>query len=185
MSATTQGERTPTLLRFIISVGASTLFATLLTSLLTVYQINLARADNSASIKRDALVKLQDGLVELVNAQKKIYLITLHNYQDTGEWRSHRDIEAEERRASADTQVDALLVRVNDQSLTRRVKALQKNVFDMSNTVVREDAEKISGSLESNFSKAQQRIGELLSGLDKLPLSERVLNQIRGKDGAT
>jgi replicative DNA helicase len=182
MGNTTQGERIPGLLRFIASVGASTFVATLLTAGLTYYQIRAARADNSASIRRDALVQLQDSLVELVNAQKTIYLITLKNFRKTGKWTSQLDLNAEQKRAHADTKVDAFLVRVNDQVLTESVRAMQKNVFQVANTVSREDAEKLSVILDKNFEISQQRAGALFVELRNVPLSSRILDRIFGKD---
>jgi hypothetical protein len=99
----------------------------------------------------------------LVNAQKTIYLITLRDFVETREWKNQINLEAEQKRAHADTKVAALLVRVADPKLTKHVKALRKNVFDIANTVSRTDAEKLSVILGRNFDNAQRRIGELIA----------------------
>jgi hypothetical protein len=174
-----QGQQRSGLLAAILT---STLVATLISSGLSFYQISSARADNSASLRREALVQLQAGLIDLTNAQKSIYLITLREFLKTGEWKTQIDLRAEENRAHSDTKVDALTVRVADPELTQQVKALEKNVFDISSTVSREDAEHLSVTLDRNFEKTQRRIGELLGDLKGLPLSERVRNWTLGKD---
>lgn len=69
------------------TVLTSTVLATLLTSGLSFYQINLARQDNRASIKRQTLKDLQGSLVNYVNSAKHVYSIGLHHFIETHEWK--------------------------------------------------------------------------------------------------
>jgi hypothetical protein len=147
------------------TVLTSTVIATLLSSGLSFYQINLARQDNRASIKRQTLKDLQGSLVSYVNGAKHVYSISLHRFIETREWRNHTNLEADKEVAYAATQVEAYVVQVNDAILTKHIRALQREIAIISDSRSRPVVEQAARNMGLHFGKANERVGTLLRPL--------------------
>lgn len=147
------------------TVFTSTVIATILTSGLSFYQINLARQDNRTSIKRQTLKDLQGSLVNYVNGAKHVYSISLHRYIETREWKTHIDLGADKEVAYAATQVEAYVVQVNDASLTKHIRALQREIALISDGRSRPAVEQAARNMGQHFGKANERLGKLLRPL--------------------
>jgi hypothetical protein len=144
------------------TVVASSVLAAVITSVFGLSQVQIARADARETLRRENLVGVQEGLIELVNAQRDIYLIALDDYVKTRDWKTHLDIEAEQKRAHADTKLAAHIVRVGDDGLSKDIGSVRQKVFEISNATTRKDAEKIALSLQRHTDRAHKRIGEML-----------------------
>jgi hypothetical protein len=159
LTADQKDEKPPGLLKIVL---ASSLLATIITSAVGLSQVKIERDDAREALRRDNLVGVQESLIELVNAQRDIYLISLDDYIETRDWKTHLDVEAEQKRAHADTKLAAHIVRVGDDKLSKDIGAVRKKVFEISNTTTRAQAEEIAVSLQGHTDRAQKRIGEML-----------------------
>ena len=147
------------------TVFTSTVIATVLTSGLSFYQINLARKDNRASIMRQTLKDLQGSMVSYVNGGKQVYLTSLHHYLRTRKWQNHLSLAADKEVGNAATQVEAYVVQVDDPALSKHIRNLQKDIGIVSDSNSRPTVEQAARDMKKHFGLANDRLGKLLRPL--------------------
>jgi hypothetical protein len=146
-----------------VTILTSTVIATLISSGLSYYQIDLARKDNRASIVRQNLIDLQDNLVRLVASAKHVYLSDVENNNGTGTWKNYTDKTAVREVVDLTTQLNARVVRVNDPILTKHINAVQAAVSALVDARSRRDVELAAGRMVQHSELANKRFANCLS----------------------
>jgi hypothetical protein len=115
---TTDQQRPGLTLGILGAVLASSVLAAAISGVasykLSVDQIEAARNDNRAALRRQSLVDLRGSLIEMVNAAKDVYLINLLHYLKTGDWKNHIDLKAEQKVGYGNTKVGVYLATIDD-----------------------------------------------------------------------
>jgi hypothetical protein len=134
---------------------------------LSVDQIEAARNDNRAALRRQSLVDLRGSLIEMVNAAKDVYLINLLHYLKTGDWKNHIDLKAEQKVGYGNTKVGVYLATIDDSKLTKDVQATRKDIADLVDSTSRDEAEAAAHNMDLHTADASEGIGDLLGPLLK------------------